>query len=278
MKSKNNENARIRSGSIDCPQLLKRYIELINLLPNGLKILTPEEINPGISAEISQRGPNNIKQLQALRVWMEKVEEHYKILPGKAKTFLFRGKPKKPQTLQQARAFVSAFNGQPDEKGAQEMYSDYDSVAPLLLTAFLGWTFANQVKELRAVRSLLLDIANLNEGKRFSRILNQKGLFAINLGIPISVDITREGFLRMTEDNILEVLIREKVEVARIKQCPVCSKIFWAGRLNRKACSDKCVATNRQRNYRLRDKKQENEKKKKNRQFEKIRDGLTRKR
>ncbi|HKA22640.1 MAG TPA: hypothetical protein VKN18_30490 [Blastocatellia bacterium] len=42
----------------------------------------------------------------------------------------------------------------------------------------------------------------------------------------------------------------EGVDAARIRECLICSHIFWAGRIDKFCCSDKCLAAQRSRKYR----------------------------
>lgn len=42
----------------------------------------------------------------------------------------------------------------------------------------------------------------------------------------------------------------EKIEAERIRECPVCEKLFWAGRLNQSACGPRCSNVQRARNWR----------------------------
>ncbi len=42
----------------------------------------------------------------------------------------------------------------------------------------------------------------------------------------------------------------EGIEAARIRECPICARIFWAGRKDKFCCSDKCLAAQRSREYR----------------------------
>ena len=272
MKREKTENKTVRKGSVECPELLAQYIELTNLLSQELKLLTPQQLNPGMEKRLLNAGVRKrTSLLTTLHSWMNEVEEYYESFPRQIRLFLFQGRPKKPRSIQQARAMVEFFHGRPDERGALQLLSNFGEVEPLLLEVFLNWTLGNRIKDLKAVSFFLHNFVRFSEGKGVTKFFNQRGSLSLGLSFPVSVDISPGGFLQIADDNILQMLIREKVEVARIKRCPVCSNIFWASRSNRKACSEKCVATHRQRNYRQRDKKAESEKKRENRQYQKIR-------
>jgi len=56
------------------------------------------------------------------------------------------------------------------------------------------------------------------------------------------------GRLRFSLGKILDAL--EGVEIGRIRQCPVCGRIFWAARIDQKAHDHRCANTLRVRNSR----------------------------
>jgi predicted RNA-binding Zn ribbon-like protein len=60
----------------------------------------------------------------------------------------------------------------------------------------------------------------------------------------------KDGKIRFTPPSIVQLL--EGIEAARIRECPVCYKIFWAGRRDMGCCSTQCSHTQRQRKYRER--------------------------
>lgn len=52
----------------------------------------------------------------------------------------------------------------------------------------------------------------------------------------ISKEITREGTHKLAVYHPLLFQVLESVEAERIRECPVCGKLFWAGRLDQSAC------------------------------------------
>jgi hypothetical protein len=62
--------------------------------------------------------------------------------------------------------------------------------------------------------------------------------------------LNKEGKISFTPSPLARVL--EGIDVARIKECLVCYKYFWAGRKDMRCCSSQCSHTLRQRNYRER--------------------------
>jgi len=72
------------------------------------------------------------------------------------------------------------------------------------------------------------------------------GWFDINENATNAKDKTHS--LRFVRSEIVSVL--EKIEVERIRLCPICEQLFWAGRLDQIACSPRCGNTLRARRWR----------------------------
>jgi len=62
--------------------------------------------------------------------------------------------------------------------------------------------------------------------------------------------ITREGKLAFTDPALFVHL--KGVEATRIRECPICRNFFWAGRADKRGCSDKCSKVLRSREWRER--------------------------
>lgn len=60
--------------------------------------------------------------------------------------------------------------------------------------------------------------------------------------------VDKEGIVRFTPPPVVRLL--EGVEAARIKECPICFKIFWAGRKDMRCCTTRCANTFRMRKFR----------------------------
>lgn len=61
----------------------------------------------------------------------------------------------------------------------------------------------------------------------------------------------REGKVKFQQSVLISLL--EGVEVARVRECPVCFKYFWAGRINMRCCSTAHAGVLRMREYRTAD-------------------------
>jgi hypothetical protein len=92
------------------------------------------------------------------------------------------------------------------------------------------------------VRLLLITIAN-SQGSRIE-IPYQITEFAISL------TLDGDGKILIQTGPLLELV--KGVEARRIRQCSECKRIFWAGRMDKFACTKKCVQRRRVRLWRER--------------------------
>ena len=99
--------------------------------------------------------------------------------------------------------------------------------------------------QLKTIRSILYTIARLHSNNQLTTASVPVGQYLENL---VSVKTDAGGNLRIQHDPLLQAL--DGVEVRRIRECPVCGALYWAGRLDKPACKYKCVHVLRQRRYR----------------------------
>lgn len=57
--------------------------------------------------------------------------------------------------------------------------------------------------------------------------------------INVSLHIDQQGQIAIKPDELLDALLGAEAE--RIRQCPICNSIFWAGRIDQKGCSKQCA-------------------------------------
>jgi len=100
-------------------------------------------------------------------------------------------------------------------------------------------------RKVYGTRALLDALASAQEKKA---ILQGKEIEipreATSRSVALSVDST--GKLEVKQGPLLDALVG--VEADRIRRCSECPRIFWAGRIDKRACGDKCV---NRRNVRL---------------------------
>lgn len=99
-------------------------------------------------------------------------------------------------------------------------------------------------QQLKTIRSILYTIARLQSNNQLPTGSVPIAPYGENL---VSVKTDEGGNLRIQHDPLLQAL--DGVEVRRIRECPVCGALYWAGRLDKPAC-DKCTHVLRQRRYR----------------------------
>lgn len=105
-------------------------------------------------------------------------------------------------------------------------------------------------------RKILIEIAEK------SALINQYRRFYLQTGIwpavttllttvsnlNISLHINEKGQIAVKPDKLLDALLGTDAE--RIRQCPICNNIFWASRIDQRACSKRCSNTMRVRRSR----------------------------
>lgn len=87
-----------------------------------------------------------------------------------------------------------------------------------------------------------------NEGEETD--LDQSSRRFLTPDIDIELVIDEKGRIQQKENLLFDVIIG--VEATRIRECEVCHRIFWAGRLNQFCCSRACAHVLRNRRYRER--------------------------
>ncbi len=66
----------------------------------------------------------------------------------------------------------------------------------------------------------------------------------------IWLTIDEEGIVRTKNQPLVDAISEDDVEAARIRECKVCKRIFWAGRITKQCCSPACSNTFRVRRHR----------------------------
>jgi hypothetical protein len=119
---------------------------------------------------------------------------------------------------------VREFIGPVDEKPLEEIAERYSSY----ITA----------------RKVLVAIARNNaKPRQFSMPPEAKGI-----EITVSLTTDAKGRILFSTKELLAALT--KVEMSRIRQCPICKRIFWAGRIDQKCCNSQCAHAQRSRRWR----------------------------
>lgn len=93
--------------------------------------------------------------------------------------------------------------------------------------------------QLFRLRDFLRSLAKLTPGE-FTTIMTD---------LTVSID-EQSGVVRFSYPDDDWLAVTRGVDARRIRQCPVCSKIFWAGRLDQTCCGSACGHAWRNREYR----------------------------
>lgn len=143
-------------------------------------------------------------------------------------------------------------SGLSDEERPPECFRDYvlglpDSMYLDPMSAL--YEAVKRYVSFRTARLKLCGMARLNR-LRPGRI-SEFEAFLDSLGAGTRTEIDQEGRIRFVKDWFGEVA--EGEEAARIRECAVCERVFWAGRIDQSCCNPRCADILRKRNKRKRD-------------------------
>jgi hypothetical protein len=82
-------------------------------------------------------------------------------------------------------------------------------------------------------------------------IVRMKKTRGANVPLASPTEVTRldeRGCIEFRDGELKQAL--DGVEAARIRECPVCMRVFWAKRKDKQACSERCVNARRVREWR----------------------------
>jgi hypothetical protein len=100
---------------------------------------------------------------------------------------------------------------------------------------------------LAGVRSLLGAVADRSgDTIQIPDLMAAEQLLAQEPLLSTTLQVTSKGNIQVKTGRFVDIL--EGVEAERIRRCSECTRIFWAGRVDKSACDDKCV---NRRNVRL---------------------------
>lgn len=114
-----------------------------------------------------------------------------------------------------------------------------------------AWEAKEKYGLLIEARSILRIIASLSKDSRSAPIRDTS--------IPIALRVDEHGWIKIENNLLIEALTeqvkrkgkkQEGIAVARIRKCPICQRIYWAGRLDKPSCSNQCGQTYRVREWR----------------------------
>jgi hypothetical protein len=125
-----------------------------------------------------------------------------------------------------------------------EPFRDYLKGADL--RADLPVVVVQRCRSLSAIRVVLRTIARKDKSSLGAEDL----LIGSHLEDFVSGRADQDGKFRIQYHPLLRAL--EGVELARIRECPICGKIFWAGRKDQICCKTKCAKIRRTRRWRER--------------------------
>ena len=207
--------------TMPAPEKLDELIQLVNLLPveaTGLR-----EMFDSINVSHPESEPLEINEL-----FLAEFEAYVNSLPTKIKNFI--GQPRDPDNL-------SCFN----QVAARKYNLLYESRDLLILIASNNNA---AYQDLRA-HSKPINERNMEEVWDSRNLLNI--VFSIRV-TPMELIRNAQGEFEWRPNILFEAM--QKAKHLRIRQCLICMQFYWAGRIDKPACSKECTQTLRVRRWR----------------------------
>jgi hypothetical protein len=111
-----------------------------------------------------------------------------------------------------------------------------------LLSSTLSETFLNDTPE---------EFTKANRFFQETLTIRRLGIY-VRFDITLPFEITSKGLIRPRQRGLAKLLTENDIAINRIKECPICSSIFWATRISAQTCGNKrCADTLSQRRRRL---------------------------
>jgi hypothetical protein len=194
------------------PEKLEYLIEIVNCLPPDgldLRFMNPEALKANVEAEASLEGKTKKEYiLDGLDV---AACESTKQLPSQLRDYVWRGewKGESFHVTQSVHISIPLLPG--SFRRYAEVWDAYEKLHGIV----------------KATKNLGLRWNLLKLGRHAS--------------ISSVVQIDRDGMLRERKSLFSKVIEGQNIEAARIRECPVCLRIFWAGRIDAGQCGrSKC--------------------------------------
>jgi hypothetical protein len=196
------------------PKKIGALIELVNCFPSDLehrKAITPVALRECAEAENEKAENNNREDFLT-----DSILNAVKDLPGKLVNYVYSG----------------FWDGGKSRKGEYDVIKEGDIVA--------------RYEQLWDAYFCLRTVAQNNSEGGKPHLWMMHTLYAA----PMWLEIDARGMLQSKRPLFFEVIEEEQVEAARIRECQICKRIFWAGRHTIKCCSPHCANTFRVHRHR----------------------------
>jgi hypothetical protein len=72
----------------------------------------------------------------------------------------------------------------------------------------------------------------------------------VQLTVAVTLRADEVGRFNIVSNDVVAGLLDNELEAHRIRECPICNKLYWAGRITKPTCSKECGNTLRQRRWR----------------------------
>jgi hypothetical protein len=139
--------------------------------------------------------------------------------------------------------WMNYINSLPQEIANLYLPLEFEALKPVdikMRFEFLVWTHG-RVDYFKQLTTALRELTKFKEGDLTFNIFFPRDTY---------IHIDNQGVMNVRTPAFLQAL--DGVEINRIRECPVCSSIFWAGRITQQCCTPRCSNIFRVRRHRFR--------------------------
>jgi hypothetical protein len=206
------------------PDELGYLIEIVNCLPPDgveLRLMNPEALKANVEALVSLEGEAEKELVLDVRLDVAACESTRQ-LPPELRDYVWRGEWKGASF--HAEPVVVQLDALADITGKKVTVT---IPIPVIPNAFRRYAEVWDAYE--KLHGLAKAVKDSSQRWRLMRL----GRYA---AIPAAVQLDTRGMVRERKSLFSRVIEGQSIEAARIRECPVCARIFWAGRLDAGQC------------------------------------------
>lgn len=217
-----------------CPEKLRKYIDLVNDIPQYFEFPYRDEVEKQIKQGWALKGiewdDSYFDQIYARFV------KKLKRLSPRINEFALSGGPEVWDQLKLAGDVID-----------QDAYLE------------------NLDERMYLLESLAWNLTGFARGNTYpSRNRN-----VIRLRVWVEFSMDDSGYISTSGNELIDLLGKGEIQGTRIRICLSCGKIFWAERVDMKACSKDCANAYRQKKWRNRNKEEYNARRRANYRYKK---------
>jgi hypothetical protein len=217
LKSANSQKQALHKFLKPIPEKLEALLNIVNLLSMDIDILELIDDEPDYGKEDVDEWLCN---------QYEEIRSRIKNLPRQVKNYI--GLPKNIDILKSRNTELSEY----------EFFDKFED------TSGQVWSAIKKFQDFCRYRYGVVSLIRIASSPQLKR----NSWYSIPN--PNFLILNSDGTIEVKTDLFFEAI--NGVEIKRIRQCPVCTSIFWAGRITQQCCTPRCSNIFRVRRHRFR--------------------------